>query len=123
MCTQILLIGGGFTNPCAIPAKSDLYIDYTWISRVFDMFVLWIEEMHSWRLFNNLEFWAARFPHYAESIRKKVNELPGQELFAPGDFNIFSFMDCTPLITFSSMSSISIFYWDEMFKSLSCSNL
>ena len=29
----------------------------------------------------------------------------------------------TPLATFSTMSSISIFYCDELFKSYSCSNL
>ena len=69
--------------------------DYTWISRVFDMFVLWMEREHKWRLFDNLDFWVNRIPRYAESIRLKVNEVSGVELFAPGNFSIFSFMDCT----------------------------
>ena len=51
--------------------------DYTWISRVLDVFVLRIQEKHSWRIFDNLEYWTPRFPRYAASIRKKPMSSPG----------------------------------------------
>ena len=49
--------------------------DYTWISRVFDIFVIWIHHHFKYLLFNNLDYWANHFTNLAEKIRLKAIEI------------------------------------------------
>lgn len=99
ICTGEELLLVGLYRICSVVKLESMEAifghDYTWISRVFDYFVVWMENNHGFRLFNNLQFWVPYMPLYAEKFRLKVIEKSqGQLNYNPGEFLVWAVVDC-----------------------------
>ena len=98
-CTgeEFLLVGlYRLVNVCDLYDMVKLFgSDVPRMSRMFSSFVRWIYRQHSWRLFDNLNYWVPHFPRCAEAIRKKVITLSGGQLnYDAGTFTVSGFINC-----------------------------
>jgi hypothetical protein len=68
--------------------------DFSWISRLFKRFIIYMLDKFSYLLVNNLEYWKPAFGHFASKVATKIAELSAGQLVYD-EFLIAYFYDCT----------------------------